>query len=596
MNAGALFPEKPTIHFYPEIEICPECGSQLHVLKSWRKTCVTMDIGAFWAKEIVFQCPHDQAIFPSSQLRSLAPSMGTYGFDVIEFIGMELFVHCRNENEIMTSLRSRNIFVSERQIGYLSKKFVVYLAMAHVQIREKLVHSMSKRGGYILHVDGTCDGNSPHLFCGMDGISELILENIKIPSEKKDLLIPFFQRIKKYYGDPIALVHDMGIGILMAIEIVFPKVPDFICHFHFLRDIGKDLLLDHYQIIIKRLRTHKVKALLRQKARYLGKKIEQNPEAIANLNDWLGKAQLKGSCLERIPTITAYTLIYWILEPPRQSGGYGFPFDRPHLEFYRRLEMVHSLLNRISDIHLRDKVKDNRALKQLNQLIEETLADRELKNAADSITRKARVFDKLRDALRIAMPEGKKGLNDEGDESDIKTIEEKVFVFKEWLISDESRKTTYLKMIEQMDKYWEKLFADPLIVNTPEGPVTIAPQRTNNILERFFRCEKRLCRKKSGTVSLNKTLKTILADTPLVRNLENEEYQKMILNGCSSLAERFSQIDDKIVRVQLKQAEENRERIPPEVKKIISQPNLPDKISALFLGNSKNDANCHLRL
>jgi len=117
-----------------------------------------------------------------------------------------------------------------------------------------------------------------------------------------------------------------------------------------------------------------------------------------------------------------------------------------------------------------------------------------------------------------------------------------------------------LEMIEQMDKYWKKLFADPLIVNTPEGPVTIAPQRTNNILERFFRGEKRRGRKRSGTASLNKTLKTILADTPLVRNLEKEEYQKIILNGCTSLAERFSQIDDKIARDQLKQAEKNREK------------------------------------
>ena len=78
VSAGALFPKKPTIHFYPETEICPECGSHLHVLKSWRKTCVTMDIGAFWAKEIIFQCPHDQTIFTSSQLRSIAPFMGTY--------------------------------------------------------------------------------------------------------------------------------------------------------------------------------------------------------------------------------------------------------------------------------------------------------------------------------------------------------------------------------------------------------------------------------------------------------------------------------------------------------------------------------------
>ncbi len=69
-------------------------------------------------------------------------------------------------------------------------------------------------------------------------------------------------------------------------------------------------------------------------------------------------------------------------------------------------------------------------------------------------------------------------------------------------------------MLIQMDKYWEQLFADSIIVNTPNGEQKIQPQRTNNILERFFRGEKRRSRKKSGNKSLNRTLKTILADTP----------------------------------------------------------------------------------
>ena len=41
-------------------------------------------------------------------------------------------------------------------------------------------------------------------------------------------------------------------------------------------------------------------------------------------------------------------------------------------------------------------------------------------------------------------------------------------------------------MIEQLDKYWEKLFADPLVINTAEGQIRIAPQRTNNLMERFL--------------------------------------------------------------------------------------------------------------
>ncbi len=142
-------------------------------------------------------------------------------------------------------------------------------------------------------------------------------------------------------------------------------------------------------------------------------------------------------------------------------------------------------------------------------------------------------------------------------------------------------------MIEQLDKYWEKLFADPLVINTTEGQIIIAPQRTNNMMERFFRGEKRRSRKKSGTASLSKTLKTILADTPLVRNLEKEQYCRIILDGCSTLAERFSQIDEKMVREQLRQAELNQERIPAAVKKIIKQLDLPQKILTFYLNARK---------
>jgi hypothetical protein len=453
---------------------------------------------------------------------------------------------------------------------------------------------MAKRGGYILHVDGTCEGDSPHLFCGLDGISEIVLDNIKIPSERKELLVPFFQRIKEQYGDPLALVHDMGVGILMAVEEVFPGVADFICHFHFLRDVGKDLLLQDYQSIIKQLRKYNVRQLLKQKARYLEKKIDQDSDVIADLKASLENGKLNTASVERIPALATYTLIHWAFESSSESRGYGFPFDRPHLEFYQRLKKIHWLLGNIKDVRLRDKAKDNRPFIQAQKLLEEVLADKELNESAASMEAKAKVFDKLRKALRIALPEGKNGLNDDGDEKDLKTIEKKVTEFRDWLVSDKKIKKTYLKMIEQLDKYWEKLFADPLVVNTPEGKIIIAPQRTNNILEKFFRGEKRRGRKKSGTGSLNKTLKAILADTPLVRNLENDEYYRIILNGCSTLAERFAHIDDKIVREQLKQARKNQEKISPEVKSIIKQADLPERMSALFWGTGKISANCHL--
>lgn len=83
----------------------------------------------------------------------------------------------------------------------------------------------------------------------LDGLSGIVLGNVKIPSEHADRIVPFLRDIQAAYGDPIALVHDMGGAILKAVAQVFPAVPDTICHFHFLRDIGKDLLADPYNAI-----------------------------------------------------------------------------------------------------------------------------------------------------------------------------------------------------------------------------------------------------------------------------------------------------------------------------------------------------------
>jgi len=582
VSTSALFPETPTVHVYPETHECPKCGSRLHVQKTRTKNVVTMHIGAFRTKETVLCCPRDQTIFASEKLRSLVPEGGTFGFDIIEEVGLALFVRCRNNQEVMKELAARNVFVSEREISYLGRKFIIYLALAHRESQPRLRDLMTQRGGYVLHVDGTCEGDSPNIFCGLDGISELVLDTIKIPSEKKELLIPFFQRIKEQYGKPKALVHDMGRGIITAAEEVFPGVPDFICHFHFLRDLGKDLLLDEYTALQKRLRKLKIRPLLRQRARYLEQKISSTSQTLDQIMASLESGAWQTTSLEQIPLITTYTLIHWVFEYPRQSHGYGFPFDRPHLDFYRRLQKVHRLLGEIMDVHLCGTVKDNKPFFQFYRTFKEVVEDKRLNNLAASLERKAEVFDKLRTAMRIALPESKNGINDNGDDADIKSIKEKVTAFRKWLVSDERRKTTYAKMLAQLDKYWVKLFADPLPVVTPEGIIYILLQRTNNILERFFRGEKRRGRKKNGMASLSKVLKAALASTPLVQNLKNRVYMEILLNGCSNLAERFAQIDAHLVQKEMENAKNSNERILPAIRTMIKDSDLTMKVSSLF--------------
>lgn len=99
------------IHFYPEDQDCPECDSRLHVKKTADpQTVVTMDIGAFIAKQTVLFCPHGHGTFKSGLLRSLVPKNGTFGFDIIVEVGFALFVHSRSNQEIMAALATQNWF------------------------------------------------------------------------------------------------------------------------------------------------------------------------------------------------------------------------------------------------------------------------------------------------------------------------------------------------------------------------------------------------------------------------------------------------------------------------------------------------------
>lgn len=563
----------------------------MQVQKTRRKTVATLDIGKFVSKETVLTCPECGKKYTSTELRGIVPPRCTFGYDVLVYVGKALFLYCRSDQEIIHELWSKNIDISRSEIAYLAKKFVIYLALAHRSSCKMIKETLGIHGGYILHLDATCEGESPHLMSGLDGISEIVLDNVKLPSESAEKIIPFLQRIKEDYGDPQALVHDMGKGIMGAVEQVFPGKPDFICHYHFLRDIGKDLFGKENDIVRKHLKNHGIQGLLRKKAMQLKKIIDQYPGLDGSLVNGLENGKIEEWAVEKTPVVGAYSLIIWALAGKEQGNGYGFPFDRPYLIFYQRLQTLYEECEKLQKIYLRNNRRDNRPFAKICDLLYPTINDPTLRTTALQMQEKTSVFDKLRNAMRIADPEQNHGLNDDGEDTDMKTIESGVKEFRHWLLHEEffSKNKDYQKMIGQIDKYWQKLFADPITVDTPQGKITIQPQRTNNILERFFRDIKRGYRKRSGTNSMSKILKAMLADTPLVKNLENQEYLNIILNGKSTLEERFAEIDAKIVREELRRSQEDSEKIFPKIKRLVKKLHLPQMLVQLFSSQGKTE-------
>ncbi len=539
-----------------------------------------MHVGQFLAREVLLACKSCGHAERSEELCALVPPGANFGYDVMVHAGKALFLRHRNEEEVVGELARKNVQISPREVSLLGMRFVVHLALAHQRRAPDITEDMQTRGGYICHLDATCEGGDPFLMSSIDSLSEIVLGNVKLPAEDEQHIVPFLQRIKQAYGIPLALVHDMGAGILKAVATVFPEVPDFICHFHFLRDIGKDFLGTEYDAIRKRLSKHGISAKLRYRAKQLKAELDRHPELIEVLQSGIKDALLPTEARQFMPVLNVYALIQWTLRGKSEGHGYGFPFDRPHLAFAKRIHHLHGELEKLKTIRLRGVRKDNKPYFKPYLDLEKIIKDRTLWKTVSEIEEKITVFEKLRKAMRIAATSGRQGLNDEGQKGNIRTIEKRVKTFRAWLTrhKDYSRNPSAEKMIAQIDKYWEKLFADPIAVETLTGPLLVQPQRTNNILEQFFRSLKRANRRRTGNASSSCMLRTILAETPLIRNLENRSYMRILLNGKASLEEVFAEVDIDTFRDAFREAQDVPEKIPSKLKPLIAMPDFPEKL------------------
>ena len=81
---------------------------------------------------------------------------------------------------------------------------------------------------------------------------------------------------------------------------------------------------------------------------------------------------------------------------------------------------------------------------------------------------------------------------------------------------------------------------------------------------------------------MNKALRSILSDTPLVKNLANPQYLEILLDGSETLEERFAKIDSRMVIDKLDAEKTQSDRIRPEMKKIIRLPDLPARLTELL--------------
>lgn len=541
--------------------------------------------GPFVAHETLLQCPKCRIVSSSEQLQSIVSPRCNTAYDVLVFVGRAFFQRFRTGSEIRAELVERNVFISASEIHYLGRKFITLLAEAHRLATPRIRRSMKFAGGYVLHIDAMHEGGVPALMTGMDSLSDIILSSVKVSSENTENTTLFLKDLKKRYGIPTACVHDMGSGICRAVNEVFPGVCDYICHFHFLRDIGKDYLEPAYQVLRHCLRQHAASSKLHAIARQARQELGEHADEASLLADAIKQDSFVDSGL--LPQAWAYSCALWIIQGKHAGDGYGFPFDRPLLAFATRLFTFDNIIEKLRS-HC-DPERKNPLFSKLAKLLSKIKNDRRFCMAVEELKWRTDIFDRLRKAMRIALPDGHNGLNDEGSTKTMGTIRQGVDDFRRKIQKSTKLKADSLtvKMLVQIDKYNDKLFADPIDVQTPAGKITICPQRTNNIIERLFRSQRRGYRRRSGNNSMRRFLQAMLADTPLVKNLDNPDYMEILLDGKSGLEELFAGMDSN----SLSEPDNITSRVLPGYRSLIALPDLPDKLAGSFSNAAMTKSN-----
>ncbi|MES9858545.1 MAG: hypothetical protein ABW166_18360 [Sedimenticola sp.] len=548
----------PRIEFIAEAKCCPVCEGALKVYKSRSRQVITLDAGAFQAIETLKQCAEDQThpVMCSNALAQRVKPRQRYSYDLMVHVGCARYLENKQREEIQADLyRQHGIELSTGSLSHLCDRFLIHLEALHFarvpQLRAALVE------GYPLHIDATCERGKGGLFVCMDGWRGWVLVAGRIPSEQENHLRPLVEKTTRLFGEPVAVVRDMGKGGAKAVAPLSEKgIPDLICHYHFLAAVGKNLFEQPYRLLSKLLKSSKVRTDLRLLLRDL-----RGYSTTCPTEGRFGKGVVREELL---------ALVLWILECDG-TKDLLYPFGLVHLDFYQRCrQATHRAHDWIPGLQT---LPERRAIDHLGTLIRRLDKESRFTTAVTRLEEGRQAFCELRDNLQLT--------NAELPRADVRSHQRELaplearrmreikealgdyrIALDERIASSHSADTLSTLpdsvIIKYLDRYGEHLSGHPTRRNK-EGKITAIVERTNNVLEHFFGTEKQHLRRRLGRAHLGRDLEDQPAQAALAANLRHPDYVRVLCGSLERLPMAFAELDQQALALTTPLSRSNRD-------------------------------------
>lgn len=512
---------KVVVDFPAEETRCPRCGEALGVLKSSRRDVVTLEGGEISAREIQRVCRACGIVARSRELSEMVPRGQRYGYDLIVWVGLRRWMDGLQRLEARDELEKRyGIRLSAGTITALADRFLAYFGALHQQATPKLKREM--RRGYALHIDATTYQGRGGLFICYDGCRRWVLHSGRIEGERTEEIRPIVEETVAWFEEPIAVMRDQSKACKAAVEpLASAGVPDLVCHYHVLKNLGRRLLILRYR---------------RFKNRW-----ERRLKVGAALDELLHG--LRHGATNAHQRLAAAVL--WVIHGD-SAASLSFPFRLPALERFDRLLALQDQLAAFIDLRRSGAVAEE--LETLKRIVSIVAGDADLAVLQAEIRQRQHLFNELRSVFRMADPSnGQQPPLPALQHQQIRDIEEDVSTYRS-ILRDRFDQATgdhraaVKTVLSALDRVKGRLFGHPVIRDT-EGKPTFVVDRTNNAIEHLFSRQNQAMRRQTGRKNLGRDLDDLPAEAALVHNLARDSYVSTVLGSLDQLPARFAALE-----------------------------------------------------
>ena len=581
-------PKHYSLEVASDREACLPCGGSLRRVRTSTHYPLGLMLGRPRVRLIHKQCSTCHQADSLEAYYQYVPPGGNYAYDLIVEVGLARLRDHRQDAEIQRDLQERwGWSPPASSIGQLAHSFLDGLAAIHRVHIPVLRQRLAEDGGYALHLDGTCEPGTEVTFAGFAGSRGWTLEVAKMTTENASEISKLLRRCVERFGTPLAVVRDLSKNIENAKKEVIPDVPDLICHYHFLENVGTKLCEKPHAQLTNALRRLKIRPALSSLRKELVRWSRKGKPLSATQIDHLLShpeqiAELDAVALRRF---VVYVLLRWVEDFGADLRGEYFPFDLPSLAFYRRGRRLGELVSELLAVDNFPQ-REFSTLQTMARHLASLREDPQVVAAAQRLEKAGALFEELRQILRLSSQPHERLLRGRGPCEGREVVETLPQRLKQWCDRlrqrngrerDEDQRADQKTVLGYLEKYQKQLVGHVIPLPGREKPLVVA--RTNNLAEHRFGSIKQGARRKVGAKKLTRYLQAMRAEELLVPNLADPEYVEMVCPaGLANLPAAIAQHWHLAQAIRAERQEPTTDHPMPTTKNQIRNPRLLERI------------------